>query len=190
MKRILLSVVLTGLGLGTASLAAIRAFSVESEVFSVGAKPRCIDDKKGLAVCVENPIIKIGEGQTAKLTLTIKNSGTVDRDIELTSGSSKYRILVFDPKGRTVAKRMETKLRAHTMSEEDEKRWASSLWVNRHGGSLPPGSTLSEELDLTGIYDLTEPGKYTVKLSRSLTSVDGNTYFLELPTVVVVVCGS
>ncbi len=187
MKRILLSTILTCLGLGTASLAAISVFSVDSLYLSDNANPRCINDKQGLSMCIENPTIKIGVGQRAKLFLTLKNSGSVDRDVESTSGASKYRISILDSKGGTIETKMATKLKAHTMNDEDEKRWASSLWVNRHGGSFPPGSTLSEELDLSDIYDLTEPGKYTVKISRSWISVDGNAYFLELPTVVVVV---
>ena len=153
------------------------------------AAAQCLPTKEGtqprfsIIISAPQPQAVAGALITVKVSMTNKS----DRDISIwrengEQGGRVYKVDVHDDTGKTAT---ETKLGFVLNGHADRSQLSALSLDDLHLGFsgacvvLKSGKTLTDEVNVSRLYDLSKPGKYSIQLSRldegSGTFVKSNT---------------
>ena len=115
------------------------------------------------SVTLNAPDKPLKSGAELHLQVTIKN--TSDHDITfLTSAGDdgfRYKIRVLDAHAHPAPPS------ALVIAMRSDKKLVEFGWSN-FGRKLKPGESLVDEIDVTKLYDLSQPGIYTISVTRHI----------------------
>lgn len=131
-------------------------------LFSSVALPHS-DASQPFSLTLHEPKAPARVGSEIHLTVTVANTSNHDVSFGVAPGiapdqTMSYNIEIRDAQGREAPPTPFLRdLREHP------KPTSGSIF----GYTLAPGESYEEELVITRLYDLTQPGKYTIKVARS-----------------------
>ena len=125
-------------------------------------------------------------GDEIRIEVTWKN--TSDRPIlaapDIPTAETKYKVYLEDEKGDLAAEtEMGRRLRTGRGEQGQETVTVGQMGLLRY---LQPGETMNEEIILNKLYDVSKPGRYTVRV-QSQGEPDG---FAKSNTVIITVTDS
>jgi hypothetical protein len=127
---------------------------VASSAPSAFASPR-VRPRFSIGLSAEAPVVKAGSSVYMKVHLTntsnqdLDDSGSID---EMTGVDPNFLFVVRDSLGRLVPKKM-----------YKHAELAGGHPVNR---TVRPGESMSEEQDVSRLFDMSRPGQYVIQVSR------------------------
>ena len=151
--------------------------------FSLGQSARPTKPSPAFSIKIA-PLAPIGLGQPATIIVTVTNIS--DKEIYLdstrtTSDVGMYRDFQYllTRNGQEVETTFfNGKLTGRLRADDPQEVWAGSTILLPH----PPGKIWDMKIDLKRLYEITQPGEYTVSVSRfddsSKTTVHSNTLTL------------
>ena len=153
-----------------ANIGALQTLLADNRAYSKGP---CSPITDGLIFCANTKKVSVSSGGEVSLSFVLRNIGNQDVLVETTTGLSKYKLSVVDENGIPLLTKREKKIQFHTMSEADEKEFASSLFISHRSETLEPGKSISEPIILSNIYDFFDAGKYYLEISRKTITAEG-----------------
>jgi hypothetical protein len=137
-----------------------------------------------LTLSSSEKVIRVGS--EARLEIVLKNTSIHEFSIATSNlkdrAESHYLIDVRDSKGRPVP---DTEY-AHTVWNLNSK--PTTLFVfSEIVDTLKPGETMTDVAVITKLYDLTRPGKYTIRVSRKIWKELGKGTVKSNPITITVI---
>lgn len=132
-----------------------------------------------LTISTTNSTVTLGSPVMVKVTMKNESEHNISVYTENTSdqGGFVYKADVWDEKGSTAP---ETKFGRSIQGHDtpEELRREPYIIVTSGGeGSLAPGQTIIDQVNLNKLYDLSRPGKYTIRLRRF--DLESNSFVLS-----------
>jgi hypothetical protein len=122
-----------------------------------------------LSIAAEEPTVKAGSPLFLEVTMENKSDRNISmyRAIsgDLDQGGWVYKVMVQDEKGARAPK---TKFGRHVQGPETAEESAEPASVVASGGYVPltPHKTMRDRLNVTKLFDLSRPGKYTIEIQE------------------------
>jgi hypothetical protein len=124
-------------------------------------------------------------GAPINITITVKNVSNSDIYWRAELGSAEYHAFRFSLKksGKEVGKTRFHRILGNELRPEDQPETASGSGSSIVS-ALEPGKSFALTIDLNKLYEITEPGEYTLDISRTeednKTTGHSNTVTLEI----------
>jgi hypothetical protein len=137
---------------------------VSAPASAQGAKaPQSMKPPFTLNIVPAEPIVKVGSSVFVDATVVNKSNHDISVSSTKDHAGYEYPIDVWDEKGATAP---ETKFgRAQNGHETAEDANEITVFDVGHG-TLNPGKALSDRVNVSLLYDLSHPGKYTIQFKR------------------------
>jgi len=128
----------------------------------VGSTARASDQPLSITISTGSPVVKVGSEIVVKLT--VKNISKRKRNVAKSNGPLQaelyYQVFVRDGHGNTPK---ETKYERQITGKEPVNIQGSTVYV-----TLAPNEALSDDLLLNKLFELNEPGRYSVQVTREI----------------------
>jgi hypothetical protein len=126
------------------------------------------------SVTLAAPRTPVKSGAELRLLATIKNTSTQDAFFQVSPGGIpedwfRYKITVLGPGGRPAPPSARVlKLRKLRKEAIKEGTPGPMSFFSNTGRTLKPGQSFVDGIDVTKVYDLSQPGVYTMWVTRQM----------------------